>query len=148
MESLNISNGIITYKVNGDAEISFNPADAGFLVRLKGAMDMLQQISDMYAKKIESLAEDDYAAMFEIATKKDKEQREIVNTVFGTDVCTPVFKLMYIDSPSQDGLPLWAELILAVLDKCGETNIEALNKRGNAKLDKYLKKYKSKQKKK
>ena len=148
MNELNISTGVVTYKVNGDAEISFNPADTGFLTQLKGALDLLQQISEKYRVQIEALQEDDYIQAFELAVKKDEDQRAIINTIFGDDVCTKVFKKMHIDSVSQDGLPLWAEFILAILDACGDVSIEALSKRGNAKLDKYLKKYKNKKKKK
>ncbi len=139
--NLNIDSGIKTFTINGEVEVSFNPADTGFLTQLREALKSLDALSEEYRKKVHDLPDDDIEQAFDLACERDEKQRAVINGIFEKDVCGPVFKRMHIDSPSADGLPLWAEFILAIMDECGSVNVAALSKKGSAKLNKYIKKY-------
>ena len=70
MSELNFDTGLVTYKVNGQCEISFNPADVAFVKRLFNTFDGLskqQEDIDVENKEI------DGSQLFELVEQRDKK---------------------------------------------------------------------------
>ena len=65
--------------------------------------------------------------------------RDIINGLFGKDVCTLLVGDINIYARA-DGLPLWANLILAVMDVM-EVTAQAEDKAAQKRIEKYTKKY-------
>lgn len=145
MNNLDFNSGVQVYKVNGGAEISFNPTDVNFIQRLYETMEELEKASAEFEKKTAQIGEDDATGVFKLANEKDLFLREKINALFSEDdVCTALFGRMHVDALTDDGLPLWANFLLAVLDACGSVAYDKLIAKGNAKINKYINKYKKK----
>ena len=69
----------------------------------------------------------------------DGKMRDILNALFGEDVCTPLFGGMNLFA-SASGLPVWANLMLAVADEV-EACMQGELKKREAKISKYTAKY-------
>ena len=143
MNNLDFNSGVKTYKVNGGAEISFNPTDANFIQSLYTTMEDLEKASQDFEKRAAEVNEEDPVEIFKLAGEKDAVFREKINALFPEeDACTAMFGKMHVDALTDDGLPLWANFLLAVLDACGGVAYDKLLAKGNAKINKYLNKYK------
>ena len=77
--------------------------------------------------------------VFETARKMDEEMREIINDVFGFDICSALFGEMNVYALA-DGLPVWANLMLAIMDEV-DTTFAREQKAINPRVSKYTKKY-------
>ena len=77
--------------------------------------------------------------VFETARKMDEEMREIINDVFGFDICSTLFGEMNVYALA-DGLPVWANLMLAIMDEV-DTTFAREQKATNPRVSKYTKKY-------
>lgn len=137
MQELNFSTGLVTYALNGASQVSFNPTDTAFVEKLFAAFDTLDKRQEAYKAEVERTA--DNRAIFDTARRMDGEMREIVNGVFGQDVCTPVFGGMNLYALA-DGLPVWANLMLAVMDEI-DTSFAREQKAMNPRIEKYRRKY-------
>ncbi len=136
MKELNFDTGLVTYKVNGRAEISFNPSDVGFVEKLFNTFDGLAKRQDA-AENENSRAEG--AALFELAKKRDKEMREEIDNIFGEPVCDRIFGNVNVFA-SADGMPLWCNFLLAVIDEI-DASVEGMQERTSARVEKYKAKY-------
>lgn len=137
MKELNFDTGVVTYAVNGKCELAFNPTDSTFVEKLFNAFDTLDKKQEAYKAEVEKTA--NKREVFDTARKMDEEMRDIINEVFGTDVCTPLFGTMNVYALA-DGLPVWANLMLGVMDEV-DTTIARENKLINPRISKYTKKY-------
>ncbi len=137
MKDLQFETGLVSYSLNGKIEVTFNPTDAAFVETLFNAFSELDRRQEEYKTIVESST--DNKAVFEAARKADADMRETINTVFGTDVCTPLFGGMNVYAMA-GGLPAWANLLLAVMDEI-DTGFAREQKATNPRLEKYLKKY-------
>lgn len=137
MKELNFDAGLVTYALNGNCEVAFNPTDSAFAERLFNAFDTLDKRQDAYKAEIEKVA--DKREIFDLSRRLDGEMREIVNGVFATDVCTALFGGMNVYSLA-DGLPVWCNLLLAVMDEI-DTSFAREQKAMNPRVQKYVKKY-------
>ena len=79
------------------------------------------------------------ARVYDIAHTADAEIREKINEVFGKDVCTPTIGSRSILMPAK-GLPVWENMLLAIIDKFDSQLIEEKAKT-NPRLEEYTKKY-------
>ena len=77
--------------------------------------------------------------VFNLAKNLDGKMRDILNALFGEDVCTPLFGSMNLFA-SAGGLPVWANLMLAVADEV-EACMQGELKKREAKISKYTAKY-------
>lgn len=137
MESLLISTGVVTYSLNDCCSVSFNPTDSAFAERLFDGFSVLDQKQQAYrAADAQRTAGAD---VFQLARERDKEMREIINGVFDQDVCTPLFGKLNVYALA-DGLPIWANLMLAVIDKMDEALAQE-RKAMNPRIEKYTRKY-------
>ena len=137
MPELNISTGLVTYKLNDACEITINPTDSLFIEKLYDLFDKLDAKQDNYRERISKAGAN--KAVFNIAREADTELRGMLNETFGFDICGAVFGEVSIYALA-DGVPLWANLILALLDAVDEKVSDELKKSSN-RMNKYTSKY-------
>lgn len=137
MQELNFETGLVRFTINGKCEVAFNPTDSVFVERLFNAFETLDQRQDAYKAEVEKTA--DKREIFAIARKRDAEMREIIDGVFGTSVCADLFGNMNVYALA-DGLPVWANLMFAVMDEV-DTTFAREQKRTNPRISKYTAKY-------
>ena len=137
MKALNFDTGINEYDLGGRVTVRFNPTDVGFLEKLSGsfaALDLIQEEVKLSQDEIT-----DEKDVFNLAKNLDGKMRDILNALFGMDVCTPLFGSMNLFA-SAGGLPVWANLMLAVADEV-ETSMNGELKKREARIKKYTEKY-------
>lgn len=137
MKELVFATGLVTYSLNGKCEVSFNPTDSDFVERLFNTFDTLDKRQEKYRDRISK--EPDNRKVFEISREMDAEMREIIDGVFGVSICENLFGKMNVYSYA-DGLPVWANLFLAIMDEI-DTTFAREQKATNARIKKYTDKY-------
>lgn len=135
-KALNFETGIVTFSVNGECEVSFNPTDSAFVEKLFNAFDTLDQRQERYKAEVDKVA--DKREIFAIAQKQDAEMREIIDGVFGP-VSNAIFGGMNVYAMA-NGLPVWCNFLLAVMDEV-DTTFAAQQKLTNPRIAKYTSKY-------
>ena len=142
MQNIQISTGVQTYTFNEGCTLTFNPTDSGFVKRLYAALDMLRSRHEEYTASIGE--KEGTAAVFDEAEKLDADTRGIIDGLFGKPVCAELFGDMNVCALA-DGLPLWMNLLLTVVDLIDEKTA-AETQSVNPRLEKYLAKYRAKKK--
>lgn len=137
MKELNFDTGLVTYDLNGRTQVTFNPTDSAFVEKLFNAFDLLDKKQEAYKAEVERTSNN--REIFDTARKMDGEMREVVDDIFGSDVCTAVFGNMNVYAMA-GGLPVWANLMLAVMDEI-DTSFAREQKATNPRIEKYTKKY-------
>lgn len=137
MKELVFDTGRITFSVNGACEVSFNPTDSEFVKRLFDAFETLDKKQDAYKAEVEKMA--DKKQIFDIARQRDKEMREIIDSVFEAPVSDSLFGSMNVYALA-DGLPVWCNLMFAVMDEV-DTTFAREQKATDARIKKYTEKY-------
>ena len=138
MRELNFNSGIESFSVNGvENVLRFNPTDIELLRKIYVSM------KDLEAKQKERNSAqsdiDDIIDTLNKAKRLDTEMRGIIDGVFGDGLCNKIFGDVSLYSFA-DGLPVWQNFILAVIDLFDEaTKREAAL--SNEKIQKYVKKY-------
>lgn len=138
MEELKFSTGLVTYSLNGSFEVTFNPTDSAFVEKLFHTFNTLDSLQDTYKREIEGVK--DPVKIFEVARARDVEMREMIDGIFdGAPVCEAVFGSMNVYAMA-DGLPVWANLLLAIMDEI-DTSFAVEQKKTNPRISKYTAKY-------
>ena len=137
MKSLTFDNGIEEYDLDGKVTVKFNPTDVAFLEKLSDSFASLDLIQEEVKLSKEEIT--DEKDVFNLAKNLDTKMRDIINALFGMDVCTPLFGEMNLFA-SAGGLPVWANLMLAVADEVQNSMQGELKKR-EARIRKYTEKY-------
>ena len=138
MKNLNFDFGLNEYDLNGKVTVRFNPTDVGFLEKLSDSFSYLDLIQEeVKLSKEEVTNEKD---VYALAKSLDQKMRDIINALFGQDVCTPLFGEMNLFA-SAGGLPVWANLMLAIAEEV-EASMQGELKQREAKIAKYTAKYK------
>ena len=114
MKSLNLDLGVEEYLLAGKVAVSFNPTDMNFLERLSRAFSELDALQEEVRATREKITDD--REVFPIARELDGKMRGILNDLFGKEICEPLFGGMNLFA-SSGGLPVWANLMLAVTDE-------------------------------
>ena len=135
MKELNFDLGLNEYDLGGKVTVQFNPTDVSFLEKLSESFATLDRIQEE-VKREEISDEKD---VYNLAKNLDTKMREIINSLFGQDVCTPLFGEMNLFA-SAGGLPVWTNLMLAIADEVQASMQGELEKR-NDKIRKYTEKY-------
>lgn len=138
MKELNFDSGLVTYSLNGKCEVSFNPTDSNFVERLYNAFEDLDKKQDVYREKASNVT--DGRSMFEFAHEMDAEMRKSIDNLFESSVCEPLFGGMNVYA-SANGLPLWCNLLLSVMDEC-ESAVSKEKNLSNPRIAKYMEKWK------
>lgn len=137
MNTLSFETGLQTFDLNGRCTVGFNPTDSAFVEKLFSAFDTLDSRQEGYKDEVEKAR--GTREIFEVARRRDAEMREIINGVFGADVCTPLFGEMNVYALA-GGLPVWCNLMLAVMDEI-DTVFAREQKAANPRIAKYTQKY-------
>ena len=135
MKELNFDLGLNEYDLGGKVTVKFNPTDVSFLEKLSESFATLDRIQEE-VKREEISDEKD---VYNLAKNLDTKMREIIDALFGQDVCTPLFGEMNLFA-SAGGLPVWANLMLAIADEVQDSMDSELKKR-EARIRKYTEKY-------
>lgn len=137
MKELSFETGQVSYSLNGTAQVTFNPTDSVFIERLFKTFDALDEKQDAYKAEVESAAGG--REIFEIARRRDTEMRAMIDEAMGQPVCEALFGGMNVYAMA-DGLPVWANLLLAVMDEV-DTTFSREQKLTNPRLNKYSAKW-------
>ena len=138
MSQIDVATGLVTYTINGNCEISFNPADADFAGRVIGTFE---KISDLcHNTKLDP--ERSVPEFMATTAKLDTEIREEIDALFGEPVCEKVFGRTNVISLAE-GLPIWANFLMAVIDEMDRAITEE-KKQSNPRIKKYIDKYEKK----
>lgn len=139
MNELNFDLGVVTFKVNGNAEIHFNPTNPNFVGKLHDTFLNMKNQQESYEKEIQDIKDGDNSEIFNFCVRKDKEMREALDACFDEPVCEKVFGQLNVYAFA-GGMPIWANFVLAlfdVIEKYGEQE----EKQMNDSVKKYLEKY-------
>ena len=135
MKELNFDLGLNEYDLGGKVTVRFNPTDVSFLEKLSESFAALDQIQEE-VKREEITDEKD---VYNLAKNLDTKMRDIIDALFGMDVCTPLFGEMNLFA-SAGGLPVWANLMLAIADEV-QASMDSELKQREARIRKYTEKY-------
>ena len=133
-----IDTGVVTYDLNGKVSISFNPTDISFVERLFDSFNSLESNYERYQEEVSKMG--DKREIFRLMRERDEEMRHMINEALGADVCEPLFGSMNVFSLDSSGLPVWANLVLSIIDVI-DTAFSREQKVTNPRLAKYLDKY-------
>ena len=139
MRELKVSDGLEEYRLNDRVTVRFNPTDVGFLEKLSHTFEQLDLLQDEVRKSRDSITDD--REVFPIVRELDAKMRGVINELFGDDVCTPLFGSVNLFA-SSGGLPLWANLVLAITDEVQSSMSSELAAR-EKRIAKYVEKYKT-----
>lgn len=143
MKELQFDTGLVSYKVNGECEISFNPGDLGFIKKL---FDLFETLSSQQEKASKENSDDvDGKALFEITERLDAEMRSSIDGLFGAGVADTLFKNISVFALA-GGFPLWANFLMAIIDEI-DSNVVQEEKKSRERVDKYIQRYKAYRKK-
>lgn len=136
MNTLNFSTGVKTFSVNdGAVEISYNPTDPIFCERV---FDVFSSLVEQYESG-KGKTFDSNKDFFDYARKRDQEVHEAIDGLFGESVSAGLFDGVSSYAMA-DGLPLWCNALLAVIDTIPE-DLSKQIKATKPRVEKYLKKY-------
>ncbi len=142
MKSLSFSDGLEEYSLNDRVTVRFNPTDAGFVERLSELFKKLEALQQETAPLHEGIDPEDDAALFAFGREMDKKMRALLDGFFGEPVCDALFGSMNLFA-SANGLPVWANLLLAVRNEVQSAMQGELAAR-EARIAKYTEKYSGK----
>ena len=137
MKSLSFPDGLEEYSLNGRVTVRFNPTDASFLERLAELFSRLDALQKEVSALQESTPEEE---VFPLAKSLDSRMRDLLDGFFGTPVCGPLFGSMNLFA-SAGGLPVWANLLLALTEEVEAAMQGELSAR-ETRIAKYTAKYK------
>ena len=122
----------------GTAEEYYETAEAlRDLDRLSRAFSELDSLQEEVRSTREKITDD--REVFPIARELDGKMRTILNELFGKEICEPLFGSVNLFA-SSGGLPLWANLLLAITDEVQGAMQGELAQR-EKRIEKYVKKY-------
>ena len=141
MKQLQFSDGIEEYSLNDRVTVRFNPTDASFLERLAELFSSLDALQEEVSALQDTTPESE---VFPLAKSLDARMRSLLDEFFGVPVCEPLFGSMNLFA-SAGGLPVWANLLLAVteeVESAMQGELTAREKRIAKYTDKYAQKAK------
>jgi len=139
MKELSFETGLVSYTLNGLAQVSFNPTDSAFVEKLFNTFDTLDKKQDEYKAEVERTA--DSREVFDVARRWDAEMRSMIDETFGQPVCEVLFGGMNVYAMA-GGVPAWVNLMLAIIEEI-DTSFAREQKATNPRLQKYMSKYKN-----
>ena len=134
MKSLNFKSALKTYAINGDESnvIKVNTADVGIFERAAKSKKFLADIKN----KAQEIKNGGGKTAIDTISELDKQVREQLNYIFGTDVSTPAFGTMN-SLTFVDGVPVFVGFLNALLDEV-TADITAEQKKAEKSIAKYV----------
>ena len=144
MAVIQVESGIKEYpiKLYDEQEpviVRFNPTNMIFIEKVFQTFDEMDAIGEEFNKKIQSVGED-WKRLFELTKEAEQEMRGKINAVFSKDICTPLFGEYESVYAAGDGLPIWANILLAIIDEMDGAFVKEKEKQ-NPRIQKYIAKY-------
>lgn len=136
MSELRFDTGVQSFQINGGVSVEFCPTDSDFAKKLWNLFEELESRQHEYAKRTEN--ENDAKKILDLASQCDKEIREKIDAIFGKPICADVFKTNVL--ALGDGLPVWANLLLSVLDQM-DTGFDVQKAKTNARVKQYTERW-------
>lgn len=140
MTELRFDTGLVTYSLNGAIEVAFNATDSDFVERLFDVFDTLDRKQNEYENRVDKMA--DKREVFKFMRERDEEMRSDIDLLFNAPVCEACFGRMNVFALA-DGLPVWCNLMLAVMDQI-DTTFAKEQKATNPRISKYTAKWQRK----
>ena len=137
MAEIKFSTGVVSYNINGCCEVAFNPTDSGFAQRLAGVFSSLDQKQEEYRTELDKAQE--VEDIFAVTNRLDREMRELIDGIFDKPVCEEIFGSLNVYAMA-DGLPVWANFMLALMSEMGDSFSKEQSKTDPA-IEKYMAKY-------
>ena len=137
MKQLQFSTGLEEYRLNDRVTVRFNPTDAAFLEKLTALFSTLDALQEEVSALQENTPDEE---VFPLARDLDARMRALLDEFFGTPVCDGLFGSMNLFA-SANGLPVWANLLLAVTEEVEGAMQGELTAR-EKRIAKYTAKYK------
>lgn len=138
MADIRFDTGVVAFNLNDKIEVSFNPTDSAVVEKIYSTFEELDRKQEAYKAEIEKCA--DKKEIFEIARHRDAEMRDMIDGLFEKPVCEALFGAMNVYALA-DGLPVWCNLMLAVIDQI-DTTFSREQKRTNPRIAKYTDRWK------
>lgn len=138
MAGITFDTGVVSFDLNGKTTITFNPTDSVIVEKIYNTFEELDKKQDAYKAEIEKCG--NKREIFDIARRRDQEMRAIIDDLFGKPICDELFGSMNIYALA-DGLPVWCNLMLAVIDQI-DTTFSREQKATNPRVAKYTAKWK------
>lgn len=138
MADLRVETGVVPYNINDKVTIEFNPTDAEFVEKIFDVFNSMDERQERYQTLVQETA--NKKEVFEIARRESNEMREVIDTLFEQPVCEPLFGKMNVLALA-DGLPVWANLMLAIFDQI-DTTFAREQKATNQRIKKYTERWK------
>ena len=138
MADIRFDTGVVPFDLNGKTTIEFNPTDSVIVEKIYNTFEELDKKQDAYKAEVEKCA--NKREVFDIARRRDQEMRAIIDDLFGKPICDELFGSMNIYALA-DGLPVWCNLMLAVIDQI-DTTFSRQQKLTNPRVAKYTEKWK------
>lgn len=135
MQNINFNDNLKTFSINNDESrtITINTADIGILERLEKSQKILENLQSE-AQKAENTKDDlEYSILGEI----DRQIKEQINYIFGSDVSTPAFGTACCYSFC-NGKPLFENFLDALMPII-QADTEKETKQMQANIEKYTK---------
>lgn len=136
MAEIRFDTGIQSFQINDGVSVEFCPTDSDFAKKLWSLFEDLESMQHEYAKWSEH--ETDAKKIFDLAHQFDKEIRDKIDAIFGKPICADVFKTNVL--ALGDGLPVWANLMLSILDQM-DTNFDIEKTKTNARVKRYTERW-------
>ena len=130
--------GAVEYSINDAVTVTFNPTDLAFVERVFNIFDHMDEKQEEYNSAISKVEKN--AEVFAVFRSIEGEMREMIDDVFGAEVCQSIFGNMSVFALAE-GLPLWANLMLALIDEM-DVAFAKEKKATNPRIKKYTAKYK------
>ena len=140
MADIRFETGVVSFNLNDAVSVEFNPTDSVFVEKIYNTFEELDGKQSAYKAEVERCA--DKKEIFKIARRRDQEMRDMIDELFGKPVCSALFGSMNIYALA-DGLPVWCNLMLAVIDQI-DTTFSREQRQTNAKIKKYTDKWNKK----
>lgn len=138
---INFSTGLEEYEIpgpGGTVKVLLNLTDLAFIEQIFDTFNRMDEKQEEYSKAIEDAK--DTNKIFDVLRGMEKEMRAEIDGVLGEGTCQGIFGRMSVYALA-DGLPLWVNLMLAVIDGMDEGFIRE-KKATNPRIKKYTEKYK------
>lgn len=138
MADIRIETGVVSFNINDKVTIEFNPTDAEFVEKIFDVFNSMDERQERYQTLVQKAA--NKKEVFEIARRESNEMREVIDNLFEQPVCEPLFGKMNVLALA-DGLPVWANLMLAIFDQI-DTTFAREQKATNQRIKKYTERWK------
>ena len=103
MEKFNFDTGMKEFEINDAVTVSFNPTDPETIKKIFDVFDSRDAKQAAYKAEIARCGET--KEIFDIASRRDAEMREVLDSLFGKPICEPLFGTMNVYALA-DGLPV------------------------------------------